>query len=318
VLSETLADAEPRACLAIRLGRAHLDGTGTDQLIACTLCSRVAGSATCQPLLVGGKVIGSVLIEQPLPLDEAELRGVADTVALAAPVLANLKTIALAENRAATDSLTGLPNRRAMQEALKRMAAHAGRTGQPLAAIVFDLDRFKTINDRYGHETGDAALSAVGDCLREAVRASDFAARTGGEEFLILAPDTDLAGALRLAEKLRLALTREEIPHLLQPLTASFGVAVIPDHAATADALLRRADRASYAAKDHGRNRVETATNDTTPDAPRPIQFEPAVIGLADSPPDDPAPTTERDAAGHLEERSIASAGSARRSPRSI
>jgi diguanylate cyclase (GGDEF)-like protein len=151
-----------------------------------------------------------------------------------------------------------------MQDTLQRMAAHAGRAVQPLAAIAFDLDRFKTINDSHGHETGDAALSAVGECLRENIRASDFAARVGGEEFLVLAPDTDLAGAVHLAEKLRDALTREEIPHLPRSLTASFGVAVIPDHAATAEVLLRAADRACYLAKDHGRNRVETATNEAT------------------------------------------------------
>ncbi len=272
VLTETLADADPRDCLAIRLGRAHQDGAGTDQLISCPLCSRLPGTTTCQPLLVAGKVIGSVLIEQPHAPNEDEQRSVADTVAQAAPVLANLKTIAIAENRASTDALTGLPNRRAMQDTLQRMAAHAGRAAQPLAAIAFDLDRFKTINDSHGHETGDAALSAVGECLRESMRASDFAARIGGEEFLVLAPDTDLPGAVRLAEKLREALTREEIPHLARPLTASFGVAVIPDHAATAEALLRAADRACYLAKDHGRNRVETATNDasmttTTPTA---------------------------------------------------
>ena len=109
-------------------------------------------------------------------------------------MLANLKTIAIAESRASTDALTGLPNRRAMNDTLKRMAAHAGRSGEPLAAIAFDLDHFKTVNDRYGHEVGDAALSAVGECLRENLRDSDFAARIGGEEFLVLAPDTDVRG----------------------------------------------------------------------------------------------------------------------------
>jgi diguanylate cyclase (GGDEF)-like protein len=263
MLNETLADAEPRDCLAIRLGRPHRDGAGTDQLTPCIVCSSLPGTTTCQPLLVAGKVIGSVLIGQPLPPDEAERCSVADTVAQAAPVLANLKTIAIAENRASTDALTGLPNRRAMQDTLKRMAAHAGRSAQPLAAIAFDLDHFKSINDSYGHATGDAALSAVGECLRTTLRGSDFAARVGGEEFLVLAPDTDIAGAVHLAEVLREALTREEIPHLTQPLTASFGVAVIPDHAATPEALLRAADRACYAAKDGGRNRVEATTNDS-------------------------------------------------------
>lgn len=262
VLAEPLAAAEPRACLAIRLGRAHQDGADHDELISCAVCSKVPGTATCEPLLVGGKVIGSVLVEQATPLAESDRRGLIDTVAQAAPVLANLKTIAIAESRASTDALTGLPNRRSMNDTLKRMAAHAGRSSEPLAAIAFDLDHFKSVNDRYGHEVGDAALSAVGECLRDHLRESDFAARIGGEEFLVLAPATDVEGARVLAEKLREALLREEIPQLSQPITASFGVAVLPHHAGNAEALLRRADRASYLAKERGRNRVEVAINE--------------------------------------------------------
>jgi diguanylate cyclase (GGDEF)-like protein len=263
VLNQTLTDADPQDCLAICLSRPHRDGADdNDELISCKLCSRVPGIVSCQPLLVGGRVIGSVLIEEPHPLDEAERRAVTDIVSQAAPVLANLKTIAIAEKLASTDALTGLPNRRAMHDTLKRMAAQAGRTAQPLAAIAFDLDRFKTINDFYGHETGDVALAAVGECLRETLRESDFAARVGGEEFLVLAPNTDTAGAELLAEKLLEALTRKVIPNLLQPLTASFGVAVLPDHVASSEMLLSRADRASYLAKARGRNRVETASND--------------------------------------------------------
>ncbi len=261
-LAKSLGSADPRSCLAIRLGRPHEDGADHDELISCKLCSHLEGSATCRPLLVSGKVIGTVLIQRSRRLDESELRGVVDTVAQAAPVLANLKTIAIAENRASTDALTGLPNRRAMNETLKRMAALAGRTTQPLAAIAFDLDRFKSINDRYGHEAGDAALSAVGESLREHLRESDFAARIGGEEFLVLAPDTDVEGARVLAEKLRDAMGREDVAPLLEPLTASFGVAVIPFHATSGEALVRRADSACYLAKERGRNRVEVATND--------------------------------------------------------
>lgn len=262
VLNESLVDAEPRSCLAIRLGRAHRDGTDHDELISCGVCNRVPGTASCEPLLVSGKVIGAVLVEQRQPLVEEERRGLSDTVAQAAPVLANLKTIAIAESRASTDALTGLPNRRAMNDTLKRLTAHAGRSGEPLAAIAFDLDHFKKCNDRYGHEVGDAALSAVGECLRENLRASDFAARIGGEEFLVLAPDTGVEGAFVLAEKLREALMREEVPQLMQPITASFGVAVMPHHAGNGEVLLRRADRACYLAKDRGRNQVQLATND--------------------------------------------------------
>jgi diguanylate cyclase (GGDEF)-like protein len=268
-LGRQLVSAEPRSCLAIRLGRAHEGGPTGEELISCVLCRHISGTATCQPLLVGGKVIGTVLVEHSGLVDDAGRRLVSDTVMQAAPVLATLKTIAIAENRASTDALTALPNRRSMNDTLKRLVAQASRTGKPLAAIAFDLDHFKGINDRYGHETGDAALSAVGEVLRECLRESDFAARVGGEEFLVLAPDTDAEGARVLAEKLREAILREDIPQLLEPLAASFGVASIPSHGSSGETLLRHADRASYLAKERGRNRVEIATvDDHTPPGP--------------------------------------------------
>jgi diguanylate cyclase (GGDEF)-like protein len=185
----------------------------------------------------------------------------ADTVAQAAPVLANLRSLAIAESRASTDVLTGLPNRRAMIDAIKRMAALSARNGHSLAAIAFDLDQFKKVNDDHGHETGDAALAAVGEILRETIRESDFAARIGGEEFVVLAPGTDAEGGRVLAEKLRGAIFQAGVPNLSRPLTASFGVAAMPDHATTSEVLLRRADRASYLAKERGRNRVEVASS---------------------------------------------------------
>jgi diguanylate cyclase (GGDEF)-like protein len=127
-------------------------------------------------------------------------------------VLGNLRTLAIAENHASTDALTGLPNRRALQDTLKRMVAHAGRTLEPLAALAVDLDHFKQVNDRHGHDKGDEVLAAVGALLDESLRASDFASRAGGEEFCVLLPSTDLAGALEIAEKLRAAIARVEVP----------------------------------------------------------------------------------------------------------
>ncbi len=267
-LAGPLAGAEPRSCLAVRLGRAHADGADTDPLLSCGLCRHAPSPASCQPLLVGGNVIGSVLVTREEELGEPERRLVADTVAQAAPVLANLKTLAIAESRATTDMLTGLPNRRAMHDVLTRMASHAGRTATPLAVIAFDLDHFKLVNDRYGHEVGDSALSMVGAVLRETLRDSDFAARLGGEEFLVLAPGSDVEGALVLAERIRAALSAAEVPQLPERLSASFGVAVMPYHAVTGPALLRLADRASYLAKDRGRDRVELADEDAPGDLP--------------------------------------------------
>ncbi len=258
-LSDRLAGAEPSSCLAVRLGRRHRGRHDEETLLTCALCGAGERNAACEPLLVGGQVIGSVLVEHDACLDETGERRLAESVSQAAPVLANLRNLALAERRAATDPLTGLPNRRAVQDGLKRMAAQALRSGSPLAAIGLDLDRFKDINDRFGHEAGDTVLAHVGALLATSVRASDLVGRIGGEEFVILAPDTDAAGAATLAENLRLALAREGVPGVDREVTASFGVAVLPDHAQTADTLLRLADRAQYAAKADGRNRVVLA-----------------------------------------------------------
>jgi diguanylate cyclase (GGDEF)-like protein len=180
-------------------------------------------------------------------------------VTIAAPVLANLRTIAVAQSRAATDALTGLPNRRALDETLGRMVAQALRSATPLAAIAIDLDHFKAINDDLGHDTGDEVLAAVAAELRAGTRTSDFVARWGGEEFCILAPDTTAEGATHLAETLRAAIARLSVPGVQRSFTASFGIAVCPEHATSAELLLRQADRALYAAKHAGRDRVVLA-----------------------------------------------------------
>jgi diguanylate cyclase (GGDEF)-like protein len=256
VLSGRLDDAEPSSCLAVHLGRRHEHQAGSERLLTCALCGAATGRSACEPLLVGGQVIGSVLLEHDESLGDDGERRLTDSVSRAAPVVANLRNLAIAERRASTDALTGLPNRRAVQDELKRMAAQATRNGQPLAAIALDLDHFKDINDRFGHEMGDTVLAHVGALLTATVRASDLVGRVGGEEFIVLAPDTQAEGAVVLAENLRAALERESVFGLDRSVTGSFGVAVIPDHAATPDGLLRLADRALYAAKSTGRNRV--------------------------------------------------------------
>jgi diguanylate cyclase (GGDEF)-like protein len=188
-----------------------------------------------------------------------ESERVADSVTQAAPVLANLRNLALAEARAATDALTGLPNKRACADTLKRMVAHAGRSVSPLSAMLLDLDHFKQINDTFGHGIGDDALAAVGHVISANLRTSDFAGRYGGEEFLILLPDTDREGAAQAAEKLRAGVARIEVPGLERKVTASLGLACYPLDAGDAETLVRMADRALYAAKNAGRNRVEMA-----------------------------------------------------------
>jgi diguanylate cyclase (GGDEF)-like protein len=264
-LAAKLVDAEPDSCLAVRLGHAYEQGADADPLLSCELCGRSAAEVLCTPSLVGGEVIGSVLVRNARPLDEEEHERVADSVTQAAPVLANLRNLAIAESRAATDALTGLPNSRSCRDNLKRMVAHAGRTVSPLSAVMFDLDHFKQVNDRFGHGAGDDVLAGVGEAIGSTLRGSDFGGRYGGEEFLLLLPGTDHGGALEVAEKLRTAIEALEFQQAELRITASFGIATYPLDALDADALVRMADRALYAAKAKGRNRVEIIDSRTEP-----------------------------------------------------
>jgi diguanylate cyclase (GGDEF)-like protein len=258
-IADAVLDAQPRSCLAVRLGTLH-EGGEADALLSCELCGKtVAELTTCTPLLVQGEVIGSVLVAHQAPLDDIERQYVEDTVTQAAPVVANMRNLAIAELRAATDALTGLANRRAIQDTLRRMVAQALRAEQSLAAIAMDLDHFKQVNDRFGHDKGDDVLAAAAQTLTSTLRTSDFVGRQGGEEFIVLLPDTDLDGALVAAENLRAEIARIAVPGVDQPITASFGVAVLPSDALDADGLLRHADRALYTAKDRGRDRVAAA-----------------------------------------------------------
>jgi GGDEF domain-containing protein len=159
-VADGLEGAKPDSCLAIRMTRPHRGEPGSDALLSCEVCGKSAERTTCVPSLVGGEVIGAVLVEHEQPFGGAAERQVADSVAEAAPVIANLRNLAIAELRAATDGLTGLPNQRAVHETLKRMVAQAGRTVEPLALVLFDLDRFKQINDTFGHSRGDDVLAA--------------------------------------------------------------------------------------------------------------------------------------------------------------
>ncbi len=256
-LETRLRAATPESCLAVRLGRVYEEGPGVDPLMSCGICGKTAAQLTCVPSLVSGEVIGSVLVQSGHSLDQHEHDRVTDSVGQASPVLANLRTIAIAETRAATDALTGLPNARACHDNVKRMVAHAGRSLSPVTALMLDLDHFKQINDRFGHGAGDDALAATGSALRSLLRTSDFAGRYGGEEFLILLPDTDHEGALALGEKLRVAIEAIEVPTIDREITASIGAATYPLDALDGDTLMRKADRALYAAKAGGRNRVE-------------------------------------------------------------
>jgi diguanylate cyclase (GGDEF)-like protein len=219
-LVEKLQAEAPGSCLAVRLAKTHERDSDSEPLLVCDLCASLGGRSTCVPSLVGGEVIGSVLVQHAAPLAPRDQRRVAESVIQAAPVLGNLRNLALAQARALTDAL-------------------------------------KQINNVCGHEKGDEVLAAVAAVVSRTIRASDFAGRYGGEEFILLLPDTDGAGALVAAEHVRQAIADIVVGGLPHTITASFGVAALREDATEPALLLRATDRALYLAKAGGRNRVE-------------------------------------------------------------
>lgn len=160
-----------------------------------------------------------------------------------------------AEHQARTDPLTRLLNRRALTDMGERLLAQSRRRAEPLALVMMDIDHFKQINDQHGHAVGDAVLAGVARLLEANVRAGDACARLGGEEFVVLLPNTPGEQARQVAEKLRSLVETRSVDGV-PPCTASFGVSSIGP-GEDIEALLRAADRALYRAKAGGRNRVE-------------------------------------------------------------
>ena len=166
------------------------------------------------------------------------------------------KSLAL-ERLSVTDALTGLPNRRALDEALSQELERSMRYGQPMTVVILDIDHFKQVNDVHGHAMGDLVLQRFASLMGAQVRTNDLMGRWGGEEFLLLCPCTGPEGALALAEKLRALLAAHEFEGL-GCRTASFGVASLCA-GDSLQSLLSRADAALYEAKRRGRNRVQLA-----------------------------------------------------------
>jgi len=162
---------------------------------------------------------------------------------------------------ASTDALTGLPNRQAFTGRANKEFSRSNRYSRPLSLIMIDVDHFKSINDQYGHAAGDHVLTNVGRILGDGLRDSDVLARIGGEEFVLLLPDTPMINAEYVAERMRLGLEVTPIKYqdLELTITASFGVASISSQDETLDQMLARADQAMYEAKNKGRNQVKTA-----------------------------------------------------------
>lgn len=235
--------------------------------------SRAARAGVSAPLLL----MGLVLVVRTLDVLGGAIFGVAHTPAVDNPIfflwamvmfmlLANIALATLATGRllmrirslAEMDYLTGCLNRRSLEQRMKIELDRNLRSGEALACVFFDLDHFKRINDEFGHEAGDGALKHTVRLISDLLRGVDALGRFGGEEFMVLMPNTDLKGATDAANRMRLALmrTKLEIKGKVIPLTASFGAAVL-GRGERIDDLVRRADAAMYEAKRLGRNRVE-------------------------------------------------------------
>jgi diguanylate cyclase (GGDEF)-like protein len=180
---------------------------------------------------------------------------------VAAVALENVTHLAEVHERSTRDGLTGLPNRRVFDERLQHYLCGSDRYGQAVSLILIDIDHFKAVNDGYGHDAGDAVLVAVARAAAQGVRNIDLCARYGGEEFAILLPQTRLAPACEVAERLRRAVAglRVTVGGRQISVTASFGVASYPESVHSHDALFVAADRALYSAKASGRNCVRDA-----------------------------------------------------------
>ncbi|MBD1918822.1 MULTISPECIES: PAS domain S-box protein [Cyanophyceae] len=216
----------------------------------------------CIPLLAQSQTLGLFYLStsDPSELVQQLARTVAEQVALA---LANLYLRETLQQQSIRDPLTGLFNRRYLEETLIREVQRAQRQCHTIGIIMLDIDHFKRVNDTYGHDAGDRVLETVGQLLRQSVRGSDVACRYGGEEMLLILPESPPEATLARAEEIRQALSLLQVSYsglTLDALSASLGVASFPDHGLRARDVLKAADDALYQAKARGRNQVVVAT----------------------------------------------------------
>lgn len=221
--------------------------------------------------------------------DDTDLETLRRFAGQAAVAVDNVRTHEEAQRLSLTDPLTGLWNYRYLEDSMRREVERASRFGHKLAVLALDLDRFKEVNDAYGHPAGDKVLVEFARRISRATREVDLSFRQGGEEFVVLLPETDATGAAVLAQRLGVAVRREPVrvhDELSIDVTVSIGIAVYPDHARTPRAVLDAADTALYAAKAAGRDTFRTAA--AAPAAPAPVAAaELPVPANARSPADD-------------------------------
>jgi diguanylate cyclase (GGDEF)-like protein len=260
----------PSACWALKRGKAHVNG-GKQGALRCEH-QKFGGVVLEIPMAARGELYGLLCFGAEGPDAEQKVQAIHGlATALADSMSLTLSSIALREklrNQALRDPLTGLYNRRYMEDMLQRFTHISERNARPFSVIMIDLDHFKLLNDEHGHAVGDAVLRDVGQAITGALRQSDVACRYGGEELIVLMPDSGLTDAAAKAETLRQRIESISERHGTR-VTASLGVASVPDSSATATGLVALADEALYRAKKAGRNQVVTAPARAEPEKPR-------------------------------------------------
>ena len=260
-------------CWGLRRGKIHIAETGSSE----AHCGHLAESSPehgyiCAPLAVRGEMLGMLHLHcdtsvsrtgKAFPSVSSRQHLVQTAVEHISLSIANLKLQEHLRQQSIRDALTGLYNRRHMEDTLARETLRARRNGITLGVIMTDVDHFKKFNDTYGHQAGDALLRELGHFLRHAVREEDIACRYGGEEFILIMPtaDTDIVmnRAEWIRERVEHSLKVEFNGSLLPPVTLSLGAAIFPDCADDSLSVVRAADAALYHAKQNGRNRVSFA-----------------------------------------------------------
>ncbi|MBN1778462.1 MAG: diguanylate cyclase [Clostridiales bacterium] len=261
----------PSSCWSVRRGRLNLIDQDHRGLPCQHIRAEEGGQYLCIPMETGGETLGimhlsfiSSLAANEMPSDsapyfESKLRLLTTAAETTALSLSNIILQNTLRQQSIRDSLTGIYNRRYMVETLSRELSRAHREQAAVSALMFDIDHFKEFNDTYGHDGGDMLLMALGIYLKQNTRSEDIACRYGGEEFVLVLPNTRHQSAVQKAEALRLDVSKLSVTHLgkaLRACTISIGVATFPQNGQTAEELLKAVDDALYTAKRKGRNRV--------------------------------------------------------------
>lgn len=256
-------------CWAIRRVKPYLLESTENGIVCKHISDRTIPASTyCLPIIVDSEPVGAIHLESYSPDDPitTNVRRLAEAaVEQISLALTNIHLRHSLRMQAIHDPLTGLYNRLYLEESLSRELYRMDRSGQPLSLVIMDLDNLKEINDRYGHPAGDAVLRELANLLKHLVRVSDMPCRYGGDEFILVLPDTNLEAAVKRAEKIREDFERILVPFGTQTLgnfTISAGVSCSPENGHTSQDLIAAADRSLYAAKEQGKNRVRSAAID--------------------------------------------------------